>query len=87
MTGGKDFAAFYRTMPTTHIELQAFDAQPVSPDSRGNCGILLTTNGYFRFGDEKNAPQRGFSESFMLVLDPDMGSKYLIGHQSFRLVV
>lgn len=51
------------------------------------CNILLMTSGYAKFGDERNAPHRGFSESVLLVPDPAVPNGFLVGQQSFRLVV
>ncbi|KAK6529048.1 hypothetical protein TWF694_004268 [Orbilia ellipsospora] len=86
LTGGSDFQKLYETMPATTYEVQCFDAQPLVPNGRGQCSILLATNGYVKFGDDKDAPSRGFSES--LILEPDNSTpvNFLITQQSVRFV-
>jgi NTF2-related export protein 1/2 len=98
---------FEKEMPSTTYEVQAFDSQvlnpnynaagpgPYSPESGKNMSILISVSGWVRFGDSKEAPIRGFSESFVLV--PNSGAtaakskgssrNWLIQSQTFRLVV
>ncbi|KAF3906133.1 hypothetical protein ABW20_dc0100187 [Dactylellina cionopaga] len=86
LTGGSDVQKLHIAMPTATYEVQCFDAQPLLPNGRGQCSILLATNGYVKFGEDKDAPLRGFSET--LVLEPDTSTpvNFLIAHQSFRFV-
>ncbi|KAF3942140.1 hypothetical protein ABW19_dt0206658 [Dactylella cylindrospora] len=86
ITGGDEFQKLYVAMPPTTFEVQCFDAHPLLPNGRGQCSIMVATNGYVKFGDDKDAPLRGFSET--LVLEPDNSTpvNFLISSQNFRLV-
>ena len=54
-----------------------------------NMSILVIVSGFVRFGPSKDLPQRGFSETFVLVPNPanTAGKEWLIQSQNFRLVV
>ena len=103
---------FVNQMPPTHYEVQSFDCQIINPSYPATTGIpvgsaaavrnmslLVTVSGYVEFGDHREmqgSPNRGFSETFVLVPDsvePRPGAKgrgkkqWLIQSQNFRLVV
>lgn len=93
---------FMNQMPPTHYEVQSFDCQiinrayptPATDAKFGNkpavknMSILVIVSGYVRFGEAKDLPQRGFSETFVLVPNPSKsGKEWLIQTQNFRLVV
>ncbi|KAL4998753.1 hypothetical protein BDV10DRAFT_166177 [Aspergillus recurvatus] len=96
---------FVSQMPPTHYEVQSFDCQIINKqyptatigrqiDSRKDISILVIVSGYVRFGESRDLPQRGFSETFVLVPNPSSeGGKgkrrrdWLIQTQNFRLVV
>ncbi|OJJ44645.1 hypothetical protein ASPZODRAFT_144606 [Penicilliopsis zonata CBS 506.65] len=100
---------FVNQMPPAHYEVQSFDCQvinrnfptptaaggvkPLSQATVKDMSILVVVSGYVRFGESKDMPQRGFSETFVLVPNPAEGQKgkrqkdWLIQSQNFRLVV
>ncbi|KAJ5225395.1 hypothetical protein N7468_006620 [Penicillium chermesinum] len=101
---------FTNQMPVSYYEVQSFDCQiinrsyptptptgPKQPDQRTvkDMSILVVVSGSVRYGDRDPAkPQRGFSETFVLVPNATGGdhgkgrrSEYLIEDQNFRLVV
>ncbi|RDW93850.1 putative nuclear transport factor 2 domain protein [Aspergillus mulundensis] len=97
---------FVNQMPPTHYEVQSVDCQIINRqyptvtvgrqiDPRKDISILVIVSGYVRFGDSRDLPQRGFSETFVLVPNPSSegGGKgkrrkdWLIQTQNFRLVV
>ena len=99
---------FQEDMPQTCFEAQAVDAQCLNPNyipegttgghasSGKNLTILVTVNGYVKFGDPKTASMKGFSESFVLVPNQDStgprtrakhAKDYVIQSQIFRIVV
>ncbi|KAL4740638.1 hypothetical protein BDV11DRAFT_90244 [Aspergillus similis] len=96
---------FVSQMPPTHYEVQSFDCQIINKqyptattgrqiDPRKDISILVIVSGYVRFGESRDLPQRGFSETFVLVPNPSgEGGKgkrrrdWLIQTQNFRLVV
>ncbi|KAJ6262464.1 hypothetical protein Dda_3272 [Drechslerella dactyloides] len=87
LTGGADVQKLHTQMMPATYEVQCFDAQPLLPNGRGQCSVMLATNGYVKFGEEKDAPLRGFSET--LVLEPDTSTtpiQFLVTQQSFRFV-
>ncbi|KAK6354245.1 hypothetical protein TWF730_008657 [Orbilia blumenaviensis] len=87
LSGGiDDVEKLHTEMPPANYEVQCFDAQPLMPNGRGQCSILLITNGYVKFGDEKDAPSRGFSETITLEPDTSTPVRFLISSQSTRLV-
>ncbi|KAK6529702.1 hypothetical protein TWF281_008864 [Arthrobotrys megalospora] len=91
--GASDVEKLHTEMPVATYEVQCFDAQPLMPNGRGQCSIMLVTNGYVKFGNEKDAPSRGFSET--ITLEPEIPApnsppgtqvKFLISSQSTRFV-
>ncbi|KAK6334827.1 hypothetical protein TWF718_010273 [Orbilia javanica] len=84
--GAADVEKLHTEMAAATYEVQCFDAQPLMPNGRGQCSILLVTNGYVKFGDEKDAPSRGFSETITLEPDTSNPPKFLISTQSTRFV-
>lgn len=100
---------FMNQMPPTYYEVQSFDCQIINlayptPTTTGiklpnektikDMSILVIISGYVRFGEPRDLPQRGFSETFVLVPNPsgDGGKgkrrrEWLIQTQNFRLVV
>lgn len=99
---------FVSQMPAAHYEVQSFDCQvinqhyPVSTTSdtkhpsraAKNMSIVVVVSGFVKFGEGRDIPQRGFSETFTLVPNPaaDAGKgkarkDWLIATQNFRLVV
>ena len=101
---------FTNQMPASHYEVQSFDCQiinqsyptptPTGPKDPSqitikDMSILVVVSGHVRFGD-RDQPQRGFSETFVLVPNPSSGTgdrgkvrrfDHLIENQNFRLVV
>lgn len=97
---------FVNKMPPTRYEVQTFDCQIINkayptPTATGlktpnqltirDMSILVVVSGYVQFGAEIDQPQRGFSETFVLVPSPGGKNKnrsgWLIQSQNFRLVV
>lgn len=100
---------FVNQMPPTHYEVQSFDCQVINPTyptpttsgvklpnqtTVKDMSILVVVSGYVRFGESRDLPQRGFSETFMLVPNPTADApkgkrrrEWLIQTQNFRLVV
>ncbi|KAL2007009.1 hypothetical protein VTN00DRAFT_8447 [Thermoascus crustaceus] len=101
---------FVNQMPPAHYEVQSFDCQIINknyptPTATGvkrpsqttvkDMSLLVMVSGYVRFGESRDLPQRGFSETFVLVPNPaaDQHAKgkgrkeWLIQSQNFRLVV
>ncbi|KKK13931.1 nuclear transport factor 2 domain protein [Aspergillus ochraceoroseus] len=101
---------FVNQMPPTHYEVQSFDCQIINksyptPTPSGvklpnqittkDISILVIVSGFVRFGESRDLPQRGFSETFVLVpyssADGPKGKRkqrdWLIQTQNFRLVV
>lgn len=93
-------------MPPAHYELQSFDCQIVNrayptttatgvkPSAQmgvKDMSVLVIVSGHVRYGESRDQPQRGFSETFVLVPNPsaDRGKRrdWLIQSQNFRLVV
>ena len=77
---------FVNKMPLAHYEVQSFDCQIInpsyptatgvptdSPTAVRNMSLLVTVSGYVKFGDHRETrdlPNRGFSETFILVPNP-----------------
>ncbi|KAL4966288.1 putative nuclear transport factor 2 domain protein [Aspergillus stella-maris] len=96
---------FVNQMPPAHYEVQSFDCQIINkqyptgvtgrqPDAKKEISILVIVSGYVRYGESRDLPQRGFSETFVLIPNPSIdGPKgkrrrdFLIQTQNFRLVV
>ena len=103
----QDAAAFQETfekqMPWTHFEAQSVNAHVLNPDlnpgdgktkrdAERNMSLVVQVSGYVRLAERKEGPMRGFSESFVLVPNPDtgkqdVGQKCLVQSQNFRFVV
>ncbi|KAJ5128707.1 hypothetical protein N7448_002425 [Penicillium atrosanguineum] len=98
---------FIDLMPAAHYEAQSFDCQVINPayptiTANGvkppsemtvkDMSILVIVSGYVRYGEGRDQPHRGFSETFVLVPNPstERGGRrkgWLIQSQNFRLVV
>lgn len=97
---------FEEQMPQSHYNMQGFDCQVLNPnyssgfadasksESGKNVSLLVTVSGRVVYGDYREGDTRGFSESFVLIPNPDTardGKKHirqwLIQSQNFRLVV
>ncbi|KAJ5895236.1 hypothetical protein N7495_006927 [Penicillium taxi] len=97
---------FANQMPTAHYEVQSFNCQiintayptvtptgikPRSEMTIKDMSILVIVSGHVRYGDDRNLPHRGFSETFTLIPNPASDRKrlrdWLIQTQNFRLVV
>ncbi|KAI9930947.1 hypothetical protein MW887_010602 [Aspergillus wentii] len=101
---------FVNQMPPAHYEVQSFDCQIINrayptPTVGGgvklpnqatikDMSILVIVSGYVRFGESRDLPQRGFSETFVLVPNPSADGpkgkrrrEWLVQTQNFRLVV
>lgn len=70
--------------------------KPLQQATVKNMSILVIVSGYVRFGDARDQPERGFSETFTLVPNAAVGmeggkgkhrKEWLISTQNFRLVV
>lgn len=99
---------FQDQIPATRYEVQSFDCQVINPNyiaansegavstSGKNMTILVTVSGFVKYGGNRDAPTRGFSESFVLIPNHDAAKPksqgknfkaWLIQSQTFRLVV
>ncbi|KAI9790769.1 MAG: hypothetical protein M1833_001765 [Piccolia ochrophora] len=98
---------FEKEMPLAHFEVQSYDCHVLNPDykvdapaggppSKPSLSLLLSVSGYVRYGESREGAPRGFSESLVLVPNPDAEGgkgrgkgrrKWLVQSQSFRLVV
>ena len=99
---------FENEMPAARYEVQSFDCQVINPNyipanSKGtvspsgrNMTILVVVSGYVKSVESRGAPLKGFSESFVLVPNPDTDQTknkgkhikdWLIQSQNFRFVV
>ncbi|KAI9818086.1 MAG: hypothetical protein M1827_000711 [Pycnora praestabilis] len=99
---------FEKQMPATHFEVQAYDCHVINPNytavgserssgvSGKNMTILVIVSGYIRLGESRDGAMRGFSETFVLVPNPDpanakgpkhLRKDWLIQSQNFRLVI
>ncbi|KAL3487346.1 hypothetical protein BJX62DRAFT_9379 [Aspergillus germanicus] len=95
---------FVNQMPPSHYEVQSVDCQiinkqfpaatPGRQPSTKDMSMLVIVSGYVRFGESRDLPQRGFSETFVLV--PNTSNEtvkgrrkrdWIIQTQNFRLVV
>ncbi|EEQ33330.1 hypothetical protein McanMca71_001326 [Microsporum canis] len=91
----------YPTIPpaTTDNTASPFGANTNrnTPDPAKNMSILVLVSGYVKFGEGKetwDSPNRGFSETFVLIPNPQAssgpkarGKQWLIQSQNFRIVV
>lgn len=99
---------FTNQMSPTYYEVQSYDCQiinkayptilpggglkPQSEMGVKDMSFLIVVSGFVRYGEGRDQPQRGFSETFVLVPNPSAerarGRKdWLIESQNFRLVV
>lgn len=98
---------FVNQMPAAHYEVQSFDCQiinrayptvtasgikPPSEMTVKDMSVLVIVSGHVRYGEGRDQPQRGFSETFVLVPNPSSDRvkrrrDWLIQSQNFRLVV
>lgn len=99
---------FMNQMSPAHYEVQSYDCQiinkayptilpggglkPQSEMGVKDMSLLVVVSGFVRYGEGRDRPQRGFSETFVLVPNPSAerarGRKdFLIQSQNFRLVV
>ncbi|KAF7718050.1 Nuclear transport factor 2 (NTF2) domain-containing protein [Penicillium ucsense] len=97
---------FQNQMPEASYEVQSFDCQimnrayptttaaglkPASEMGVKDMSILVMASGHVRYGESRDQPLRGFSETFVLVPNPSSDRKrrrdWLIQSQNFRLVV
>ena len=94
---------FENEMPAARYEVQSFDCQVINPNAKGtvspsgrNMTILVIVSGYVKSVESRDAPLKGFSESFVLVPNPDIDQTknkgkhikdWLIQSQNFRFVV
>ncbi|KAJ5731228.1 NTF2-like protein [Penicillium malachiteum] len=100
---------FVNQMPKSHYEAQSFDSQiinqayptvtptgvkPATEMTAKDMSLLLIVSGYVRYGEGREQPQRGFSETFVLVPNPSKPTdrnkrhhEWLIQSENFRLVV
>ena len=99
---------FQDRIPATRYEVQSFDCQVINPNyiaanseaaistTGKNMTILVSVSGFVKYGGNRDAPTRGFSESFVLVPNHDAAKaknqgknvkNWLIQSQTFRLVV
>jgi NTF2-related export protein 1/2 len=93
-------------MPACHYEVQSYDCHILNKDyvpqgavsasnqSGKNISILVLVSGYVRYGDSRDEPLKGFSETLVLVPNLEKGRtrgsmvrNWLIQSQTFRLVV
>lgn len=99
---------FVKEMPPSYYDVQSYDSHVINPKyvsaedatsqqgSPKNMSMLVTVSGYVKYGEDAEAPMNGFSESFVLVPNPEndstkgrgkRGKEWLIQSQTFRLVV
>lgn len=100
---------FVTKVPTSQYDVQAYDCHPLNtnfshnndqlaPDASGSkMSLVLLVSGYVKYGELKDAPMLGFSETFTLVPNPDLlgvsvrskaakSRKWLIQTQNFRML-
>lgn len=99
---------FQDEIASAYFDVQGLDAQSLNPNyipdgttgghamSGKNLTVLVTVNGYVKFGDAKTNSPRGFIENFVLIPNQiDTGPRtrakqfrdYVIQSQVFRVVV
>jgi len=99
---------FVSQIPAAFYEAQDFDVQVINlnynigtpesdlgPDSSGRkMSLLVIVSGYVKYGDQRTAEQRGFTENFVLVPNFTADTRrnrdtkrFLIQSQNFRLVL
>ncbi|KAK0767955.1 hypothetical protein LTR57_022766 [Friedmanniomyces endolithicus] len=91
-----------KDMPRTHLEAQSLNVHVLNPsikptagmkkkDAARNMSLIVQVSGSMRIGQPKEGPLRGFSDSFVLVPNEelgkqDVGRQWLIQSQTFRFV-
>ena len=102
--GGSVQEMFENQMPPARYDAQSIDCHtlnpqyapdgaPASRSAASTMTILVAVSGAVRFGEDRNGPERQFSETFVLVPNHDRGPRgqrpkqFLIQSQNFRLVV
>lgn len=95
---------FENQMPPTRCSAHSIDCHilnphyvpegaPASRSAAGTITLLILVSGVVHFGEDKNDPERQFSETLVLVPNHDRGPRgqrpkeFLIQSQNFRLVV
>ena len=98
---------FDTQMPPARYETQSIDCHVINPNYmmtanpanskavKSHISILVIVSGWVRYGEDRSDPQRAFSETFVLVPNPDAENRkggrkvkdFLIQSQNFRLVV
>ena len=99
---------FVKEMPPTKYDIQCFDSHVINPNytvggasktdgSNGrNMSVLVVVSGTVRLGTGKDNEKRGFSDSFVLVPNPEMSTakarrkplrEWLVQSKTSRLVV
>ena len=98
---------FDKQMPPARYEAQSVDCQVINPSystadapastksTKSHISLLVTISGWVRYSEQRSDPQRGFSETFVLVPNPQAENQkrgktvkdFLIQSQNFRLVV
>jgi len=92
-----------KDMPRTHVEAQSLNVHVLNPsikptegmkkkDAARNMSLIVQVSGSMRIGQPKEGPLRGFSDSFVLVPNEelgkqDVGRQWVIQSQTFRFVV
>lgn len=102
--GGAVQEMFENQMPPTRYDTQSIDCHVLNPQyapdgvshsrsAASTMTILVIISGAVRFSEERNDPERQFSETLVLVPNQDRGSRgqrpkdFLIQSQNFRVVV
>lgn len=95
---------FENEMPPTRYEAQSIDCHILNPQyapdgapaprsPASTMTLLVIVSGAVRFSEDRNDPERQFSETLVLVPNQDRGGsgprpkEFLIQSQNFRLVV
>jgi NTF2-related export protein 1/2 len=95
---------FENEMPPTRYDTQSIDCHILNPQyapegatvsrsAASTMTILVLVSGAVRFSEDRNDPDRQYSETFVLVPNRDRGPRgqrpkeFLIQSQSFRVVV
>ncbi|TKA60979.1 hypothetical protein B0A55_11362 [Friedmanniomyces simplex] len=92
-----------KEMPRTHVEVQSVNVHVLNPttkptegvkrkDAERSMSLIVQVSGSMRIGQPKEGPLRGFSDSFVLVPNAELGKQdhgrqWLIQSQTFRFVV
>ncbi|KAK0922425.1 hypothetical protein LTR57_007897 [Friedmanniomyces endolithicus] len=84
-----------KDMPRTHLEAQSLNVHVLNPsikptagmkkkEAARNMSLIVQVSGSMRIGQPKEGPLRGFSDSFVLVPNEELG-KQDVGRQSYTL--